>query len=145
MKKEELIKKIYDAFHDVADNQFLHPQCKDDMNFDDNNYISWADIEANVIEYENETLCIASPEFFQFLLPAYMTQAINNAYDSNALDPTISSLNVNVDFQKSKFQNFTEDQKKVIINFLEYCIDSISDCCDVTVAQQALVKWKNIS
>lgn len=102
-KVETIIRIIEEAFLGVKcppENKFLHKDCIDDMDiksFYGKNYKDWKEVESSLIEQENAALCFASPEFYQFLLPAYMIQGIKNPKASAILDSTIYSLSADIE------------------------------------------------
>jgi hypothetical protein len=124
--KNQLLAAIEAAFGTIGQPQvMLHPQCKDDMDIAAfYPYQNWQDIPSQLLSYEYAGLGPASAEAFQFLLPAYMRFAIQEADSANGtIDTILLALQPDktlFDFQVSKYECLTPLQKTIILDFLDF-------------------------
>ena len=126
MNPQELICKLDTSFKAVkAPETWLHPECMDDMDiaafypFDD-----WQNIPEELLIYEYAGLSPASASAFQFLIPAYLRFCIRHAGSGHAtIDSTLLAFQPDktlFDFQVSKYEKLTKEQKDVILLVLEW-------------------------
>jgi hypothetical protein len=90
---------------------------------------TWSDITDKVIEYHYDALSFISPEGYKFILPAFMTYALNNPESDKLVEnSTIYSLMAPDRFRNPiqfewftlKTSQFNNEQVDAIILFLEY-------------------------
>lgn len=151
----KLSNKINEAFKSVRCpnlKELIHRDCSESEDYLSLELLTknkrWNDISTELIEDNHDLLSVVSSSGFQFLLPAYMQWAIIDGISSKSttLDNLLYSLNPRsfkglYIFQKSKYEELSIKQIKVIICFLEYIAKT--HCEMKEDAEKALKFWNS--
>ena len=152
IKIQALLNEIENSFRNnkyPGDENLLHEDCLGDDNdiVDFYGQSDWKKVPNKILEVNDASLCFFSPSAYQFYLPAYMQWALRNYRKKSffGIDTTIYSLNPLMNdetdtrnFTESKYSKLTQDQKQVVVKFLEFMRDHGEGRVDSEQADNAL-------
>ncbi len=120
------IKTAFDGSKMPADDELLHPDCRDDVDIlEFYGGIKWQDMTDEMVVYAYAAPTAFSAKAFQYYLPAYLAWTLRNPDSPEyagesillALDPGTPDEGLH-DFRKSKFAMLTLEQRDVIRKIL---------------------------
>ena len=120
------IKTAFDGLQTPADDELLHPDCRDDVDIlEFYGGIKWQDMTDEMVVYGYAAPTAFSAKAFQYYLPAYLLWTIRNPDSPEyvgestllALDPGTPDESLH-DFRKSKFALLTLQQRELIRKIL---------------------------